>query len=162
MHSTYDLVWYAAQRTPDHLALVDDRSDRQLSYRQLVDEVESIAAGLSARGIKAGSRFATILPNLFEHCLIILALNRLGAVPALINARLTPAEVAPLVEQGDIDGAITMPDAAMVAAVSQVLPDGAPLFSTPTDIDGCRSFASCRGDAQTLAPFRRPEPEDLA
>ncbi len=97
MHSTYDLVWYAAQRTPDHLALVDDRSDRQLSYRQLVDEVESIAAGLSARGIKAGSRFATILPNLFEHCLIILALNRLGAVPALINARLTPAEVAPLV-----------------------------------------------------------------
>ena len=162
MHSTYDLVWYAAQRTPDHLALVDDRSDRQLTYRQLVDEVESIAAGLSARGVKAGSRFATVLPNLFEHCLIILALNRLGAVPALINARLTPAEVAPLGEQGDIDGAITMPDAAMAAAVSQVLPDGAPLFSTPTDIDGCRSFASCRGDVQTLTRFPRPEPEDLA
>ncbi|SVE47416.1 uncharacterized protein METZ01_LOCUS500270, partial [marine metagenome] len=27
MHTTYDLVWYAAERTPDHLAIVDDRTD---------------------------------------------------------------------------------------------------------------------------------------
>ena len=100
MHSTYDLVWYAAERTPDHLAIVDDRTDRKLTYRQMMLEVDIIAAGLAERGIRSGSRFATVLPNLFEHCLVVLALARLGAVPAMINARRTPAEIAQLVADG--------------------------------------------------------------
>ena len=69
MHTTYDLVWYASERTPDHLAIVDDRTDRKLTYRQLMLEIDKIAAGLAERGIKPGSRFATVLPNFFEHCL---------------------------------------------------------------------------------------------
>ena len=76
MHSTYDLVWYAAERTPHHLAIVDDRTDRQLSYSELIAEIEAIAAGLAARGIKPGSRFATVLPNFFEHALFVLAQHR--------------------------------------------------------------------------------------
>jgi hypothetical protein len=35
MKTAYDLVWIAGERTPDHLALVDDRTDRKLTYRQL-------------------------------------------------------------------------------------------------------------------------------
>ena len=100
MKTAYDLVWIAGERTPDHLALVDDRTDRELTYRQLLAEVDSVAAGLAARGIRAGSRVATILPNLFEHCIALLALQRLAAVPALMNARLQPAELAKLIIQG--------------------------------------------------------------
>ena len=123
MHTTYDLVWYAAERTPDHLAIVDDRTDRKLTYRQMMLEVDIIAAGLSERGIKTGSRFATVLPNFFEHCLVILAMARLGAAPAMINARLTPAEIAQLVADGDMDGAIILPNGEVAAAVSKALPD---------------------------------------
>ena len=96
MKTAYDLVWIAGERTPDHLALVDDRTDRKLTYRQLLAEVDTVAAGLAARGVKAGSRVATILPNFFEHCVALLALQRLAAVPALMNARLQPAELANL------------------------------------------------------------------
>ena len=106
MKTAYDLVWIAGERTPDHLALVDDRTDRKLTYRQLLAEVDTVAAGLAARGVKAGSRVATVLPNFFEHCVALLAMQRLAAVPALMNARLQPAELANLVVQGEIEGAI--------------------------------------------------------
>ena len=106
MKTAYDLAWIAAERTPDHLALVDDRTDRELTYRQLMVEVDIVAAGLAARGVKAGSRIATVLPNFFEHCVALLAMQRLAAVPALMNARLQPAELAKLVGQGEIEGAI--------------------------------------------------------
>ena len=167
MHSTYDLVWYAAERTPDHPAIVDDRTDRTLTYRELVAEIDAVAAGLAARGVKTGDRFATVLPNLFEHGLIILALNRLGAVPALVNARLTPAEVAQLIEKGDMVGAVILPVEAMDRAVADALPDGAPLLAVgmvpgSVDLEGVEDFSLCRGASENLAAFTKPEPEDLA
>ena len=42
MHTTYDLVWYASERTPDHIAIVDDRTARKLTYRQLMLEIDKI------------------------------------------------------------------------------------------------------------------------
>ncbi len=161
MHTTYDLVWYAAERTPDHPALVDDRTDRRLTYRQMMEEVDIIAAGLADRGIKPGSRFATVLPNFLEHCLMILALARLGAAPALINARLTPAEVAQLVEDGAMDGAIILPTPDLARAVAAVLPAGAPLLSVGA-VEGAEDFAACRGNGASLPAFVRPQPDDLA
>ncbi len=162
MHSTYDLVWYAAERTPHHLAIVDDRTDRQLSYSELIAEIEAIAAGLAARGIKPGSRFATVLPNFFEHALFVLALNRLGVVPLLINARLTPADIAQLAADGEAAGAFILPNGELAAEIAAALPDGAPLLTLGGEIDGAEDFAACRGEAGELAPFVKPGPEDLA
>ena len=104
MKTAYDLVWIAGERTPDHLALVDDRTDRKLTYRQLLAEVDTVAAGLAARGVGPAAGSRPILPNFFEHCIALLALQRLAAVPALMNARLQPAELAKLVVQGEIAG----------------------------------------------------------
>src|SRR6516162_3933356 len=104
MKTAYDLVWIAGERTPDHPALVDDRTDRRLTYRQLLAEVDVVAAGLASRGVRSGSRIATILPNLFEHCIVLLALQRLAAVPALMNARLQSGELARLAAQTEIQG----------------------------------------------------------
>ena len=161
MHTTYDLVWYASERTPDHIAIVDDRTARKLTYRQLMLEIDKIAAGLAERGIKPGSRFATVLPNFFEHCLVLIALARLGAVPALINARLTPTEISELVAEADADGAIVLPNREVVEAVSKALPEGAALFSVG-EILGAEDFEVCRADASLLAPFVRPKPDELA
>ena len=52
MQTCFDLVWLAAERTPDHLAIVDDQSDRQMTYSQLIDEIEAVAVGLQRRGVK--------------------------------------------------------------------------------------------------------------
>ena len=159
MKTAYDLVWIAGERTPDHLALVDDRTDRKLTYRQLLAEVDTVAAGLAARGVKAGSRVATVLPNFFEHCVALLAMQRLAAVPALMNARLQPAELANLVVQGEIEGAIIRKDEPLAQAIAGALPVGAMLLSVDGAIGKAEDFAACRGDAVKLPAVPRPDPE---
>ena len=162
MKTAYDLVWIAGERTPDHLALVDDRTDRKLTYRQLLAEIDAVAAGLAARGIGAGSRVATILPTYFEHCIAIFALQRLAAVPALMNARLQPAELAELVVQGEIQGAIIRKDEALVDAIAAALPSGGMLLTVDGATGKAEDFAVCRGDATKLPGVPRPDPESTA
>src|SRR5262245_7253348 len=129
MKTGYELVWIAGERTPHHLALVDDRTDRKLTYRELLDEVDIVAAGLAARGVRPGSRIATILPNLFEHCIVLLSLMRLWAVPALMNARLSAAELAGLATQSEVAGAIIREDASLAGAIAGALPPKSLLLS---------------------------------
>ena len=162
MLTAYDLVWYAAERAPDNLALVDDATDRRLTHGELRDEIDAIAAGFAARGIKSGSRVATVLPSLYDHGLALLALQRLGAVPALLNFRLTPGELATLMDQADIEAAIIGDDANVAAAVKDVLPDGGALVAVGGAPDGAEDFAACRGQPSDLDPLPRPDPEDPA
>ena len=159
MQTMYDLVWMQAERDPDALALADDRTGRRLTYRRMIEEVDAIAAGLAARGVGAGTRIATCLPNLFEHGLAILALQRLAAVPALINPRLKAEDIARLIEAGAMAGAIIHPGAALAQAVGEVLPKDALFLSVGGGDGTAEDFADCRGDPKRLPPIPAPDPE---
>ena len=126
MQTVWDHVRLAAARTPDHAAIVDDRSERRLTYGQLIAEAETVAAGLADAGVAPGCRVATMLSNLWEHAIAILALHRLGTVPCLVNPRLKPDEAGAPIRDGGIAAAIRMTDA--YGAVRDSLPSGAPLF----------------------------------
>ena len=162
MHTGYELVWIAAERTPDHLAIVDDLTNRRLTFRQLIDEVDAVAAGMMGRGIGAGSRVATALPTTWEHCLAILALMRLNAVPALLNFRLNPEEIARLCEACEVDAAILLPDQALAAIVADRLPGDAAIWMVGSDGDGVSNFTDCHGERSSLPPYVRPAEEDMA
>ena len=163
MHTAYELVAAAADRTPDQLALVDDLSDRSLTYRQLLDEVDNIAAGLANRGIGRGTRFAIVMPNRFEYCLATLALARLGAVAALMNARLSPPEIGELMGQADISGALVMPDPAMIAAARRMVGDEACVLTLgDDDLEGAEPFGACRAAPAHLDPPPAGDPDELA
>lgn len=153
MRTGYDLAWLAAQRAPRHPALVDDRTERRYTYEELMAEVDALAAGLAAQGIGNASRVATALPNAIEHCLLLLALQRLGAVPALMNFRLPPSELARLMQQGEVAAAFVRDDAGTLAALRAALGSRIPLH---TDILGLR------GDAARLPGRPRPAPDDTA
>ena len=53
---------------------------REISYRQLHEEVARIANGLEAAGVVAGDRVAGFLPNIPEAVIAMLATTSLGAV----------------------------------------------------------------------------------
>lgn len=161
MQTVYDLVRLAAARRPDQVAIVDDRSERRLTYRELVQEVEAYAAGFIALEL-GGKIVATVLPNLYEHALTLLALHRAGAVPAMVNPRLKPAEVAALLKQGGMAGAVTLPDEATVRALADVLPSGAPMLTVGAGPAGTRALETCRGEAKSLAPWQSADPQGLA
>lgn len=162
MQTAYDVVFLAAQRAPDHLAIVDDRSDRKLTHKQFIAEIDRIAAGLLAAGIRPGQYVATVLPNLFEHALALMALQRLGAIPALINPRLKPEEAGELVSHGRMHAAIVQTNPAAIAAIKPRLPAGAPLIGVGGAADGVIDFAALNGEVADLPSVPRPKPDDTA
>lgn len=162
MQTAFDLVWLSAERTPDHPALVDDVSARSLTYRELIVEIETVAAGLAERGIGRLSRVATALPGSFDHCVVLLALQRLAAVPMLLNHRLKPEEIAALLSDGDAGAAVIGPDEPVAAAAAGSLPDGAPVIAVGGGPGEAEDYGMCRGNPSRLDPPPRPDREDPA
>ena len=156
MKTVYDLVHDAARRTPDHEAIVDTRTGQGLTYAELMAEIDVVAAGLRALGVGPHDMVATVLPNLVEHAIALLALTRLGAVPVLINPRLKPQEIGALVSQSGTGGAIVMPDAAVIAALREALPTRAAVITVGGTQDGSTDFADCRGAPDALGPVSSP------
>jgi hypothetical protein len=58
---------------------------RTLTYGEFEAEVNRLANGLLASGVKRGERVGVMLPNCPEFALLWLALLRIGAVAALVN-----------------------------------------------------------------------------
>ena len=162
MQTAFDLVWLSAERTPDHPALVDDTSARSLTYRALIDEIETVAAGLAERGIGPLGRVATVLPGSFDHCIVLLALQRLAAVPMLLNNRLGPDDIAALLADGDVEAAVIGPDDVLARAARDSLPAGAPVLAVGGGAGEAEDYGLCRGDPSRLDPPPRPDPEDPA
>jgi 2-furoate---CoA ligase len=162
MQTAYDLVWMAAERTPDQLAIVDDVTPRRLTYCELIAEVDAVAAGLHELGVRAGTRIATVLPNYFEHCIVLLALQRLAAVPALMNFRLHPDQLAGMMRLASVQGAVIQNDVGLAPKLANAVPPGGILLSVGGAAAPARDFSVCRGDSGLLPPRPRPRREDLS
>ncbi|TXD00239.1 AMP-binding protein [Streptomyces sp. ISID311] len=70
-----------ARRTPGHLALVTD--GQRLSYAELDQAADRVAAGLRAHGLKPGNRLLVHLPNGLPFVLTLFGCFRAGVVPVL-------------------------------------------------------------------------------
>ena len=69
--------------TPEREALTD--GTRRLSYRELADGIDRMAARLRALGIGAGDVVTIQLPNWIEFAFVFFALERLGAVAVTVS-----------------------------------------------------------------------------
>lgn len=85
-----------AQRYPEARALTF--GPNAWTYRALDAEVSGWVTALEERGIGEGARVALLSTNHVATACLFWALGRLGAVLAPLNARLTRAELAPMVE----------------------------------------------------------------
>lgn len=74
----WELVGRRAALTPDRPVLIQD--DRTLTFGELRDRCERVAAGLYGLGVRPGSVVAWQLPTRLETALLSFALARLGAV----------------------------------------------------------------------------------
>jgi acyl-CoA synthetase (AMP-forming)/AMP-acid ligase II len=72
-----------ASETPDREALTD--STHRLTYRELADGIDRMAARLRALGIGEGDVVTIQLPNWIEFALVFFALERLGAVAVTVS-----------------------------------------------------------------------------
>ena len=92
----HDLFAIPRHRTPDKAALqspAENGSTQVLTYQQLFDAADELAAGLHQWGLRKGDRVAFYLGSRPEFVIAYLAVIRLGAVVVPINLRYRSTEI---------------------------------------------------------------------
>lgn len=74
-----------ARRYPDRPALIDHESGREWDYARLGADIEVVAAGLIARGIRRGDRVGIWAPSSPEWLMVQYATAKIGAILVPIN-----------------------------------------------------------------------------
>lgn len=98
---------------------------RTVTWAELDRRVAALANALSRRGVGFGDRVMILMLNRTEFVEAVLATNRIGAIAVPVNFRLTPAELAFLVDDCEAPVMITESVLATVAGavrnITQVL-----------------------------------------
>ncbi|HWR71548.1 MAG TPA: AMP-binding protein, partial [Nitrospirota bacterium] len=89
----------AVSRYPDKTAIQMQATPgfRKQSYRELLDAIAAVSAGLGRKGIDKGDRVAILSENRPEWIIAYLAVVARGAVVVPLDAQLTDKEVSLLV-----------------------------------------------------------------
>ena len=106
-----DLSMYGALRrqaaaNPGVAALVF--LGRRMSFAALDERIRRVSRGLAAAGLKPGERVLVCLPNIPQAVIVFYALNRLGAIPAMIHPLSAPAEIRGYARQASCTWAVTL------------------------------------------------------
>src|SRR4051794_40073708 len=152
--SIWELVEWRAGESPGALMLVDEH-DRRITFGQLRDAAEAVAAGLLELGIAPGDAVAWQLPSRIDTVVLSMALGRLGVVQVPILHLYRQREGGYVLTKTGArhvfvaDGFGGFGYAAMVR---EVAPDAA----VHEVANGLR-----RGDASKLAPYAAPGDDDV-
>jgi long-chain acyl-CoA synthetase len=95
--SVYELLGSAAERFPDHVALVFE--GQRWTYRDLERKVERAAQSLIDLGVRRGDRVALLISNRLEFVQAYFACQRLGAITVPVSIREQAAGLAYVLAQ---------------------------------------------------------------
>ncbi|APG86478.1 long-chain-fatty-acid--CoA ligase (plasmid) [Sinorhizobium americanum CCGM7] len=140
-----------SQRTPDVIAITD--GETEISYGQLLSEVEAAARRLMALGVARQDRVIVVGNNSWQWVVCYLATMRIGAISVPMNNRLAPSQVGELVEL--LGSRVALADDGHVAMFSDC--PGIEVFSITGD--AARPFFSLR---DTPGSADMPEPDEDA
>jgi fatty-acyl-CoA synthase len=118
-----------AQRWPDRDAMVDLPSGRRWTYREFVSDVDALAAGLHAQGIRKGDRIGIWAPNCPEWTLVQYASAKIGAILVTINPAYRTHELAFVLRHAGVGTLVAAPSfktsdyAGMIAEVEGECPE---------------------------------------
>jgi fatty-acyl-CoA synthase len=107
----------------DRTAIID--GPRSFSYQEMAAHVTRLAHALKANGLQPGDRVAYLAPNCAEVLVAHFAVPLAGGVLVTLNTRLSPAEIAHIVDHSGAgivvgDAALLAPALANLAAVGGV------------------------------------------
>lgn len=92
------LDYHVEQGRGDQLALIFDspvsQTKRQLTYRELRDEVAQFAGVLQQKGVEKGDTVVIYMPMIPETLIAMLACARLGAIHSVVFGGFAPHELA--------------------------------------------------------------------
>jgi propionyl-CoA synthetase len=74
---------------------------REISYRQLLDDVTSFAGSLAELGVRAGDRVLLYMPMIPESAVAMLACTRIGAVHSVVFGGFAAPELAVRIDDAE-------------------------------------------------------------
>ena len=158
-----DAVAAHARLTPARLAVRD--SQRSLSYAQLHARANRLANALLARGAQPGDRVALLAYNCAEWMEIYAGLAAAGLVAVPINFRLTPPEIAYIVQHCEARAVIAQDELAdrfdTIRAELPVAADAWLVFG-PGRPAGWQSYEALLEAAADTPPAVRVRPADMS
>ncbi|SHE84973.1 4-coumarate--CoA ligase [Loktanella atrilutea] len=107
--SITDRVFEGLRDRPNEVVLTDGPTGRTLTAAQFIDQVESLAGGLTARGFGAGHTVALMAPNCPEYCVVFHAVAYAGGTITTINPTYTESEVRHQLQDSQAECLITVP-----------------------------------------------------
>jgi fatty-acyl-CoA synthase len=84
---------FIVDKNPNSLAVVVNHQNIRLTYREFQKEVNQLAMGLLAIGVKPGERVGIWSPNNIQWCLTQIATAKIGAIMVCINPAYRSSEL---------------------------------------------------------------------
>ncbi len=88
LNVSYNCLDRHLEKRGDQVAIIwegdDPEEDREITYRELHDEVCRFANALKAQGVKKGDRVCLYLPMIAEASVAMLACTRIGAIHSIV------------------------------------------------------------------------------
>lgn len=136
----YEPILHWAREASGRIAFADS-SGRALTYGGLASAIDVAAELLTRRGIRAGDRVLIVGENSLGGVVLMFAAQRIDAWPAMVNARVSPREIAAMGEAAAArmkvfvveDSPAAAAHAAEAAAASAELPGCGKIAFGPVD-----------------------------
>ena len=93
----YETFREAAKKYSDKVALCYFKTET--TFKQLLERVDIAALAFRKHGVKRGDIICLALPSMPESLMCFLALNKIGAIPCMIDVRYTPEEFCKIVDR---------------------------------------------------------------
>lgn len=144
----YQLVQSHTVTQPNKVACVYQQT--KINYQQLINKVDSLAAGLTKLGIKQGHKVALFCPNNLEFAYCLLAAAKLGIAVAPLPLTLKGRALSKALQVAECDYAIAWVSVANQLVENTILPIEK-VVTIGGSIDGLVDLASIM--AQTPANY---------
>ena len=93
----YETYREAAERFSDKVALSYFR--KETTFKQLLEQIDTTALAFRRHGVGRGDIICLALPSMPESLMCFLALNKIGAIPCMIDVRYTPEEFCKIIDR---------------------------------------------------------------
>ena len=134
-------VLHRAAELGDKPALIEASTGRTITYGQLKEAIDHVAASLAQRGFRQGDVLGILSPNVPEYCIAFHAVASLGGVVTPINPLYIAHEISLQLKDAGARLLITIPalidkarEAAEASRVEEIFVFG--------DIEGATPFSS--------------------
>lgn len=93
----YETFQEAAKRYSDKVALCYFKTET--TFKQLLDGIDTVALAFRKQGVRRGDIISLALPSLPESLMCFMALNKIGAIPCMIDVRYTSEEFCKIIDR---------------------------------------------------------------